>query len=279
MKQLNTLGIDTVFHLPLGVDWNKGPEEDGIYSCDISFVGSLYTGEYNYFDEISDDSPVKKRATEFIEKQCFEYVNDYMCSFFRDERGGLNIDLIDAARDILTDQMLLPGDEYIEDIEYIFVSHFLEKKVTVEERKCLLGEIAGLGCDFRLYTASDISKVPELKRAYRGYVEYDKIMPLVFKQSRINLNMTLRSIHSGIPLRALDIMGCGGFLLSNYQEELDEYFVEDKEIVIYRSLDDCIDKVRYYLSHEDERKQIAEAGCKAVKDRFDYGKQLEKLLQ
>ena len=143
MKQLNTLGIDTVFHLPLGVDWNKGPEEDGIYSCDISFVGSLYTGEYNYFDEISDDSPVKKRATEFIEKQCFEYVNDYMCSFFRDERGGLNIDLIDAARDILTDQMLLPGDEYIEDIEYIFVSHFLEKKVSVEERKCLLGEIAG----------------------------------------------------------------------------------------------------------------------------------------
>ena len=38
----------------------------------------------------------------------------------------------------------------------------------------------------------------------------------MFANSKVNLNITLRNIKTGIPLRALDIMGAGGFLLTNY---------------------------------------------------------------
>ena len=103
-------------------------------------------------------------------------------------------------------------------------------------------------------------------------------MPHVFRNSKINLNITLRSIRTGIPLRALDIMGCGGFLLSNYQEELKEFFSEDKELVMFYSLEDCLEKIDYYLDHEDERKHIATAGRKAVEEKFSYKDQLVKLL-
>ena len=73
-------------------------------------------------------------------------------------------------------------------------------------------------------------------------------------------------------------MGCGGFLLSNYQKELSDSFKEGKEMVLFYNLEDCLDKIDYYLNHEEERKKIAYAGYKAVNERFNYKTQLEKLL-
>ena len=89
-------------------------------------------------------------------------------------------------------------------------------------------------------------------------------MPYVFLNSRINLNISLRSIKTGIPLRAFDIMGCGGFLLSNYQQELLEYFNADIDFVYYNNYEDLVEKVEYYLSHEKERREIAENGSYKV---------------
>ncbi len=48
----------------------------------------------------------------------------------------------------------------------------------------------------------------------------------VFYSSKININMTLRSIESGVPLRIIDIMSIGGFVMSNNQEEIPELFEE-----------------------------------------------------
>ena len=69
----------------------------------------------------------------------------------------------------------------------------------------------------RLYTADKISGMDKVEVC--GPVDYVKEMPYVFKNTKINLNMTLRSIWTGIPLRAIDVMGCGGFLLTNYQAD------------------------------------------------------------
>ena len=103
-------------------------------------------------------------------------------------------------------------------------------------------------------------------------------MPLVFTGSRINLNITLRSIHSGIPLRVLDIMACGGFVLTNWQPEIEEYFADGEEIVMFRSLEECMSKIDYYLTHEEERKQIARNGQKKVREAFSYQIGLAKLF-
>lgn len=104
-------------------------------------------------------------------------------------------------------------------------------------------------------------------------------MPAVFRGSKINLNITLRSITSGIPLRALDIMGAGGFLMSNYQAELSEYFIDGKDMVLFDSPEDMQWKIRYYLKHDDERQQIAKNGFEKVKRKFSYDIQLEKMMR
>lgn len=59
----------------------------------------------------------------------------------------------------------------------------------------------------------------EIKNIYnKGILDYYNNMPVVFCNSKINLNISLRTIRNGIPLRAMDIMGAGGFLISNYQK-------------------------------------------------------------
>ena len=48
--------------------------------------------------------------------------------------------------------------------------------------------------------------------------------------------MTIRNIRTGIPLRVWDILGAGGFLLTNFQVELPDYFENGKDIVYYEDI-------------------------------------------
>jgi spore maturation protein CgeB len=96
----------------------------------------------------------------------------------------------------------------------------------------------------------------------------------IFNQSRINLNLSAPAKHVNwfkrllgreqpphqIKGRNFEVPGCGGFLLTDQADNLEEYYVLGKEIVLFEKFDDLADKVLYYLSHETERAAIAEAG-------------------
>ena len=104
-------------------------------------------------------------------------------------------------------------------------------------------------------------------------------MPKVFRATQINLNVTVKNTQSGIPLRVLDILGSGGFLLSNYQSEVAEYFIPDTDFVYYESIEDAVEKVDFYLRNEDIRQEIAKNGCKKCQEEFNYSKQFSCLFQ
>lgn len=290
VRQLEGYGVQTAYHVPLAVDTeyfenvitHASSKEREKYRCDVSFVGSLYTDEHNYYDLLF---PAQKEIMErVVTSQCFAYDQDYL-------RQALTSGQIDPA-DLLSpmeEHGLMLGEDYFAKPEDILLAAVLEKKVTVEERRTLLVGIAGQAAEwngtsgssrqnFRLYTGSDTGMLPMLHAYNRGMVDYHTQMPLVFAGSRINLNITLRSIHSGIPLRVLDIMACGGFVLSNRQPEIAEYFEEGKEIVTFGSMEECFDKIRYYLAHEEERRKIAESGLRKVEAKFSYATGLTKLF-
>jgi spore maturation protein CgeB len=96
----------------------------------------------------------------------------------------------------------------------------------------------------------------------------------IFNCSKINLNLSNAS-RPGVEQikgRDFEIPGCGGFLNTGYSENINEYFNVDKEIICYRDVDDLIDKIRYYLDHDDEREEIAKAGYFRVLDEHTYEK-------
>ena len=103
-----------------------------------------------------------------------------------------------------------------------------------------------------------------------GIATYENEMPVVFHESKINLNISLRSIKTGIPLRCMDIMGSHGLLLSNYQQDLVDAFIPGEEFVCYESEEDMLNKIDYLLSHEAERKEIAENGYQKVKNEYNF---------
>ncbi|MEQ8189710.1 MAG: glycosyltransferase, partial [Candidatus Eremiobacterota bacterium] len=87
-------------------------------------------------------------------------------------------------------------------------------------------------------------------------------MVRLFSRSKINLNLSNSSTLIGqqIKGRNFEIPGCRGFLLTGNAENLECYYEDDKEIVIFNSIEELIEKARYYLIHEQERRIIAAKG-------------------
>lgn len=268
-KQIKELGAKNIFHLPLAVNTrrlNKKLGELGeniVYQQDVSFVGSLY--EDNMFRKI-------------------QYLPEYLKGYLEGViKAQMEIAGYNLVNEVLTEEVVSQlckivklnlNKTYLWNDKQIYTD-MINAEITHRERIRLLKSVNEL-FDFKLFTGSvtkDFSK-----KVLGGTVSYDTQMPMVFRRSKINLNITLRSITSGIPLRALDIMGAGGFLLSNYQPELAENFVDGEEMVMFYNDEDMLYKIAYYLEHEEERKQIAYNGWRKVQKEFSYENQLKKIL-
>ena len=164
----------------------------------------------------------------------------------------------------------------MEDVRGLISDRYIGEKCTEQERIVTLRNISE-HFDMDIYTASDLSGIPKIRN--RGIADSETMMPKIFQCSRINLNMTNRPISSGIPQRVYDIMGAGGFLLSNYQPELAEYFEIGEELVVYESQRDLLEKIAYYLAHEEERRKIAARGRRAIKERHQYSMRLKMMFE
>ena len=80
-------------------------------------------------------------------------------------------------------------------------------------------------------------------------------------------------------MRAWDILGAGGFLLSNYQADYADLFVAEEDYVYYINDEDLLSKADYYLSHEKERQEIAANGHRKVIDGNTYQHRLQYILR
>jgi len=86
----------------------------------------------------------------------------------------------------------------------------------------------------------------------------------IYADSKISFNIAL---NDDINMRCFEVTGAGGFLLTNRIASLEELFVDGKEVVMYDSIDDAVEKAKYYLAHDSEREKIALAGYeRAMKD-------------
>jgi spore maturation protein CgeB len=89
-------------------------------------------------------------------------------------------------------------------------------------------------------------------------------------------------LHRGIPqikARHFEIPACGGFLMTSMADDLDTYFKPGEEIVIYIDAGDCAEKIKYYLSHNDERRKIAIAGYERTLRDHTYPKRFEAIFR
>ncbi len=83
----------------------------------------------------------------------------------------------------------------------------------------------------------------------------------IIQSSRINLSCIAAADCSGVmswgmPERSFGVPGCGGFLLSEERVHLQDNFDLDSEVATYSDLEECKQKILYYLEHDQERKRM-----------------------
>lgn len=273
-EKFSPVNPECFFHLPLACDletWDNvtiTAQDHRNFGCDISFVGSLYSEKCSY-NSIENGLPDYMRG--YVDGLINAQLNVYGYNFLEDSITD------EWAKEFKKYADWIPfTEDYTEDVRGIVADTYIGHKCTEQERIRTLSAISA-HFDMDLWTLSDTSMLPNIHN--RGVADSATMMPKIIKCSKINLSMTNRPIKTGLPLRIFDIMGAGGFLISNYQAEIPEYFIPDEDIVLYDSIPDLLGKIDYYLTHEKERIQIAKNGYEKVKQYHTYDIKLQQMFK
>lgn len=270
---------ECTFYLPLASAVDRfdsvintiSPADKRKYSSDICFVGSLYS-EKNWYNKMPEIPPYLKGFLDgIIDAQLQIYGYNFMEEVLTDE-------VIVRLKDALSDKTsFYTYSELIADPAKFTIAHLcMGYQVAETERIRTLNTLAKY-FNVDLYTRSDTSPLTGVHM--HGSIESLQEMPKAFHLSKINLNMTLKSIQTGLPLRIFDILGCGGFLMTNYQAELPEYFEIGRDLEAYSSMDELIDKCAFYLEHDDIRRDIARNGYEKVKQHHTHSHRIAEMLR
>ena len=265
VNQFQQEGITTFYYMPLPVDANKittllsKSYNQKRLSADVSFVGSLYNEEHNLYDNL------KGFLDGILKAQSQVYGYNFM-------QECLTPSILRQLQEATHYRKNIDG---VEPLSYIISDYFLSRKLTSIERIEYLTLISKQ-FSLKLFTSDPNISVGLCQNM--GSADYLSETPYIFHNSKINLNFTLRSIRSGIPLRCMEIMASGGFLLTNFQADLLQHFTPDEDFVYFESKNDLLNKIDYYLSHENERKQIAKSGYEKVFNYHNYSTIFQEIL-
>lgn len=285
VQEFRAMGVPHVYHLPLAVKTDRldallGKTPDNTYvqqqknaetrklgrQDEISFVGNLYY----------------KNSYDQLEPTLTDHLRGYFEALMEAQRDLYGVNVIER---LLTPDILEELSEIYEfrpssegslsDLGLTFSVTALGFKIAQLQRKRALLSLSK-SHSVGLYSNNSMQDL--FRVSYRGSVDYWEEMPFVFRHSPINLNMTIPNIKTGIPLRSFDVLGAGGFLLSNYQIEYPMFFELDQEMVCYYNEEDMLEKADFYLKNEEERKKIARRGYERIKAEHTYTERMKKIF-
>lgn len=281
VKEFRDNRIMTVDYLPMAADavrlsalcGSAGDAENERYRADVSFVGSLYRGGHDFYGRM---------------KTLDDYTRGYLEAVMKSQMQIYGADIVERCltpKVIANMQKALPMETYpdgVETLSYLYGQYVIDREITARERRSLLESVSeeyGLA----LYAGAGDGGRDGVEQGHLknlGAVDYYDKAPLVYRNSKVNLNITLRSIKNGMPLRIFEIMGSGGFLLTNYQADFEGSFAAGEDYVYFESQKDLLDKCGYYLSeaHEAERIEIAHNGYEKILKYNTYDCRVNEML-
>jgi len=79
--------------------------------------------------------------------------------------------------------------------------------------------------------------------------------------------------------RLLRILGSGAFCLSHHYTGIEQDYISSVHLDTFNTLDGLVNKINYYLEHEEDRKKIAHAGQQLVLGRNTFKHQVENIIK
>lgn len=278
VSRFQQIGLSQIWYLPLGVNARRLQQVFAASSpfagesYDISFVGSLY--EKNSYDEIAHLLP--------------PYLAGYL-------EGALTAQQAISGGNILKLLLTPPICEQLEEvtsyhrsehsfagISQLFSSTVLGFKAANQKRCEILNTLSKEGkgwqpaAQVHLFTTDTARELPLV--SLHPPVDYFQEMPWIFQNTAINLHSTIPTIETGISLRIWDVLGSGGFLLTDYREDLLEFFQSEKYLSVYEDTEELTAKAEFYLQRDTLRQDIAKRAQKLVLENHTWDIRIDKML-
>lgn len=278
------LGIGRVEHVQFGIDTGRfrpmelTEEERLRYRAPVSFFGSpppatsLCHKLYRSLAAGRESAPAPR------ERRVFEKLL------------ALLADLVGSqAADPLRYRMpeLLPGLEALHQVHFLEPGGMTSFKETwtmqvglqysLELRVALARRLAPLGLAVWGHPSWMESGIPDLD--YRGELDWETEIAKAISASDINVNISKIIFPTMVGSRPFEVLSCGGFLLTDRYTATETLFEDGRHLVFYRDFDDLEDKVRYYLAHPQERRDIAERGHRAFLEKHTLMHRVRRIVE
>ncbi len=258
-------GFDNIFYLPLATDVNRfkpgftGPAE---WQADVSFLGDSMVHAVDKYLKLSElDEDLQKRVPDLAE----EFGNRAELSVEEFLRN-LHPELLKRMEDFSTDEHKLSFEALI-----TWVSTRSYRLSCVRELLPFRPLIVGDKGWHELLGKGEWRYLPSL--------DYYKDLPAFYPMSRVAFNCTSRQMKGAVNQRVFDVPACGGFVLTDYREQMEALFEPDSEIVFYKSRSEIGPKLKRWLTDDAGREKITAAARKRIMAEHTYEHRLTVLLE
>jgi len=118
--------------------------------------------------------------------------------------------------------------------------------------------------------------VPESARYYNGAKIVINLhrTPGQSPENRNAIDWPAESINP----RTFDMSACGTLQLTDERSELRELYAVGSELDVYRNAKDLLDRIDYYLSHDEERLKIAARGYRRTRAQHTFDQRIKTML-
>lgn len=159
------------------------------------------------------------------------------------------------------------------DVDVSFVGGL---SVAHQDRLKLLESIATLpGMHIWGYGVNELNPDSAIHACHHGEV-WGMDMFRALARSKITVNHHIDVAENNANnMRLFEATGCGALLITDHKDNLCELFEIGKEIVSYRSEEECIALVKYYQSNPGEAEKIAKAGQERTLRDHSYAKRMQ----
>jgi hypothetical protein len=167
-------------------------------------------------------------------------------------------------------------DAPVADIDVSFVGTV---SVDHQQRIALLEAVAGR-YDLKLWgnRPQALPASSPLHRCFQGEV-WGADMYQVLRRSRITLNshIDMAGREAG-NMRLFEATGVGAFLLTDFKDNLDRLFAPDREVAVWRSIDDCLTVIGRMIGNDNGRAVVARAGHARTMTQHTYRHRAAEIL-
>ena len=234
-----------------------------------------------------NDGPMAAYDRDFAYLHAYDHVlyhsNAYSSDLNMDEKlsycGAKRFDfwplaLFDASFDptLAEDQLFsLPRE-----IDVVFIGSFAKGKMAALSK---IKKAFGRRCVMHGLTSFARNVYFNVNHGFPGWmtpIEIDEFAPL-YRKSKIGFNIHNRGKYTVGNFRLFELPANGAMQVSDGGEFLQQFFVPDEEIILADEIDEVIGKIEHFLSHDNDRIEIARAGYRAVIDRHRFKGRVREL--